>query len=121
MKTAKEQTMLLNTSVLGVFSAIIRAIGSTIVKGSAALDTTLDVAIHGVNAANHIASAVERRAEIYGDGMVANGVLAEREITLKHMHRLRALESAERVTPPSDIKPVKAKPAKSSTKAKAKG
>jgi len=124
MNAVKQEAMILNTSVLGVISAVIRAMGSTIVKGTQVIDTSFNVAIHGVNAANHLAVAVEKRAEIYGQGMVRNGALAEREITLKHTQRLRALEQAELVTPPADIKPVKVKPTSTekakSTKAKTK-
>jgi len=115
--TAREQGVLINMSVLGVISTVIATLGSTIIKASTVLTHSFDVLIHGVNAANHIAYAVEQRAEIYGDGMVSNGALAEREIKLKSAARIRALEEAEAladiVTPPADIKPVKVKPATS--------
>jgi len=88
-----------NTSILGMTSAVFTSIAATIVttavKANVLVDKTFNVAIHGVAAAEHVARAGEERAKIYGEGIVNNGVLSEREITLKHKLRLYALEQQE--------------------------
>jgi len=89
-----------NTSIIGMTSAVFTSIAATIVttavKANVLVDKTFNVAIHGVAAAEHVARAGEERAKIYGEGIVNNGVLSEREITLKHKLRLYALEQQEK-------------------------
>lgn len=102
-----------NTSVLGMLSAVITSVCSIIVEasvqGNILIHKTLNVAIHVVSAGEHIAEAVEGRAEIYGHGLVANGELAERETLLKSKLRLANLEAQETAaatpTPASKAKP----------------
>lgn len=103
-----------NTSILGVGSATITSLLGTIitvaVKSNLLVDKTFNVAINGVTAAEHISEAAEKRAKIYGEGIVANGTLAERETILKSQLRLHALEKQEKAAR-ATIKPIKAKPA----------
>lgn len=88
-----------NTSILGMTSAVFTSVAATLVttavKSNTFIDKTFNVAIHGVAAAEHIAAAAESRAQIYAQGVVRNGVLQERETELKHILRLRALEAQE--------------------------
>jgi len=104
----------INTSIMGMTSAMFTAVAGTVVttavKSNTFIDKTFNVLIHGVAAAEHIADAAERRAKIYGDGIVENGKLAERETTLKHQLRLLALEAQE-----AQARAVMAKPAKPAT------
>lgn len=116
-----------NASILGMTSAMFQAIAATVVttavKSNILVDKTFNVAIHGVSAAEHIAEAGEKRAQIYGEGIVKNGALQERETTLKHQLRLLALEKQEAqakaytATQPQPItrKPRKAKQVKAQT------
>ena len=104
----------INTSIMGMTSAVFTSLAATIVtfaiKSNTLVDKTFNVAIFGVSAAEHIAEAGEKRAEIYGKGIVANGALAERETTLRARLRLYNLEQQEKATQ-TTLKPAKAKPA----------
>ena len=104
----------INSSILGMSSAVFTSLAATVVtfaiKSNVLVDKSFNVAIHGVSAAEFIAEAGEKRAEIYGQGIVNNGALAERETTLKQKLRLHALEKQEKAAKAS-LKPVKAKPA----------
>jgi hypothetical protein len=59
------------------------------------IDKFFSTMIHGMSAADNIAEAVEKRSKIYGDGVVANGEISEREILMKSRMRLHALERQE--------------------------
>jgi hypothetical protein len=89
-----------NTSIFGmasaVFTSVCAALVTTAVKGNSLIDKTANTLIHGVSAAENVAEAVERRSKIYGDGIVRNGELAERETTLKYRLRLHNLEKQEK-------------------------
>ena len=117
-----------NTTIMGMTSAMFTSLAATVVtlavKSNLLVDKSFNVAIHGVSAAENVAEAVEKRSEIYGHGIVANGALAERETTLKHRIRLANLERQESagptkpvepaaVTAPSDVKITSAVPAAS--------
>lgn len=88
-----------NTSIFGmasaVFTSMAAALVTTAVKGNTLIDKTANTLIHGVSAAENVAEAVERRSKIYGDGIVHNGELAERETALKYKLRLANLERQE--------------------------
>lgn len=88
-----------NTSIFGMASAVFTATCGTLitvaVKGNTLIDKTANTLIHGVAAAENIAKAVEDRSKIYGEGLVRNGELAERETTLKYQLRLANLERQE--------------------------
>lgn len=88
-----------NTSIFGMASAVFTsaaaALVTTAVKGNTLIDKTANTLIHGVSAAENVAEAVERRSKIYGDGIVNNGELAERETALKYKLRLANLERQE--------------------------
>jgi hypothetical protein len=88
-----------NTSIFGmasaVFTSMCAALVTTAVKGNTLIDKSANTLIHGVSAAENVAEAVERRSKIYGDGIVRNGELAERETTLKYKLRLTNLERQE--------------------------
>lgn len=88
-----------NTSIFGmasaVFTSVCAALVTTAVKGNTLIDKSANTLIHGVSAAENVAEAVERRSKIYGDGIVRNGELAERETTLKYQLRLANLEKQE--------------------------
>ena len=100
MATSTPNPHQVNTSILGMISAVITALCSVVVEtaiqGNILIHKSFNVAIHGVSAAEHIGQAVEGRAEIYGQGLVANGVLAERESLLKSKLRLWNLEAQEK-------------------------
>ena len=85
-----------NTSVLGMASAVFTSLCSMLVvaavQGRVLVERSFSVAIHGVTAAEHIAKAAESRAEIYGGAITKNGAIAEQEQTLKHQLRVEALE-----------------------------
>jgi len=88
-----------NTSIFGMASAVFTSAAAmlvtTAVKGNTLVDKLANTLIHGVAAAENLAEAVERRSKIYGDGLVRNGELAERETTLKYQLRLANLERQE--------------------------
>lgn len=88
-----------NTTIFGMASAVFTsacaALVTTAIKGNTLIDKTANTLIHGVSAAENVAEAVERRSKIYGDGIVRNGELSEREITLKYKLRLANLEKQE--------------------------
>lgn len=88
-----------NTSIFGmasaVFTSLCAALVTTAVKGNTLIDKTANTLIHGVSAAENVADAVEKRSAIYGQGIVNNGELAERETTLKYRLRLANLERQE--------------------------
>jgi len=89
----------INTSIFGMASAVFTSMASvlvtTAVKGNVLVEKTANTLIHGVAAAENVAEAVERRSKIYGDGMVRNGELSERETELKYLLRLANLERQE--------------------------
>ena len=89
----------INTSIFGMASAVFTSMAAvlvtTAVKGNILVDKTANTLIHGVSAAENVACAVEQRSKIYGDGMVENGRLAERETQLKYLLRLANLERQE--------------------------
>lgn len=89
-----------NTTIFGMASAVFTsaaaALVTTAVKGNSLIEKSANTLIHGVSAAENVAKAVEKRSEIYGNGIVNNGELAERETTLKYKLRLAALERQER-------------------------
>ena len=109
-----------NTSVLGMLSAVITsactALVTTAIKGNEAIAGLFGIVIHAISAGEHIAEAVEGRAKIYGEHLVKNGALAEREGTLKHVLRLKALEAQEQS---ASVKPA-AKPVKPAKSTKPK-
>jgi len=114
----------INASVLGMASAVFTSLAAAIVtmavKSNVLVEKGFNVLIHGVSAAEHIAEAAEGRAEIYGQGLVANGALAERETALKHRLRLAVLEAQE-ISAGSNPEADKPKPTKTAAKpAKAK-
>lgn len=78
-----------------VFQAACGMLVTTAVRGNQLVDKTASTLIHGVSAAENISIAVEERSKIYGDGIVRNGELAERETTLKYRMRLASLEKQE--------------------------
>jgi len=78
-----------------VFTSLCAALVTTAVRSNTLVDKSFNVLIHGVSAAEHIAEAGEGRAQIYGKGIVSNGILAERESELKQKLRLYALEAQE--------------------------
>lgn len=78
-----------------VFTAACSMLITTAVKGNTLVDKTANTLIHGVSAAENVAEAVEKRSKIYGDGIVRNGELSERETTLKYRLRLANLERQE--------------------------
>jgi len=88
-----------NTSIFGMASAVFTSMAAmlvtTAVKGNTLVDKTANTMIHGVSAAENVAEAIERRSKIYGDGIVNNGELAERETALKYKLRLANLEKQE--------------------------
>ena len=88
-----------NTSIFGMASAVFTSmcgvLVTTAIKGNILVDKTANTLIHGVSAAENVAKAVEDRSKIYGDGMVRNGELAERETTLKYKLRLANLSRQE--------------------------
>lgn len=88
-----------NTTIFGMASAMFTSIAAmvvtTAVKSNTLVDKTANTLIHGVSAAENVAEAVERRSKVYGDGIVRNGELAERETTLKYKLRLYNLERQE--------------------------
>lgn len=83
----------------GMFGALSNTIITTAVKSTVLIDKTLNVAINGVSAAENVSEAVEKRSKIYGDGIVSNGKLAERETKLKYLLRLKNLENQEKSAP----------------------
>jgi len=90
---------MVNTSIFGMASAVFTSacamVVTTAVRGNTLVDKLANTLIHGVAAAENVAEAVERRSKIYGDGIVRNGELAERETTLKYKLRLVNLERNE--------------------------
>lgn len=102
MSSQPNSAQLNNTSVLGVLSATVTALGTTVittaVKSTTLIDKSMNVLIHGVSAAEHIADAGEKRAKIYSDAIVKNGDLAEREGVVRAKLRLIALEKQEAAT-----------------------
>jgi len=140
MNTTKQHAEQINGSVLTMISAVISAMAAmivtTCVQGNRFVGKFFNVAIHGVSAAEHIARAGEERAEIYGQSIVNNGVLAQREMVIRHRKRLVAVENEEYHLPEQDAgldkpdlhtsvdetstpapQPVKAKPASPKRKA----
>ncbi len=105
---------------LTMASLVITAVGKMIVtaavKSDKVFDNVGDVAVYGTSALARVAKGVDARSEIYANAIVINGELAEREHTVKHRIRLRALEEQEAAhgTPPV-IKPT-SKPAKKTAK-----
>jgi hypothetical protein len=87
----------------GMFSAISNTVITTAVKGTKLIDKTLNVAINSVSAAENISEAVEKRSKTYGEGIVRNGKLAERETTVKYVLRLRNLEKQEAAVDVSSV------------------
>jgi hypothetical protein len=91
----------INTSIFGmasaVFTSVCAMLVTTAVKGNLVVEKTANTLIHGISAAENIAEAVEGRSKIYGEGMVRNGELAERETTLKYKLRLANLERQEEI------------------------
>lgn len=89
-----------NTSIFGMASAVFTsacaALVTTAVKGNELITHTANTLIHSASAAENVTAAVEKRSKIYGDAIVENGKLAEREGTLKHQMRLYALEAKEK-------------------------
>lgn len=89
-----------NTSIFGmasaVFTSLCTALVTLAVKGDILIGKSANTLIFGVSAAENVAEAVEKRSKIYGDGIVRNGDLAERETTLKHKLRLHNLEQQEK-------------------------
>lgn len=79
-----------------VFQAACGMLVTTAVRGNQLVDKTASTLIHGVSAAENISIAVEQRSKIYGDGIVRNGELAERETTLRYKLRLANLEKQEK-------------------------
>jgi hypothetical protein len=81
-------------------SAVVQAacgmLVTTAVRGNQLVDKTASTLIHGVSAAENISIAVEQRSKIYGDGIVRNGELSERETTLRYRLRLANLEKQEK-------------------------
>lgn len=81
-------------------SAVVQAacgmLVTTAVRGNQLIDKTASTLINGVSAAENISIAVEQRSKIYGDGIVRNGELSERETTLKYRIRLHNLEKQEK-------------------------
>lgn len=78
-----------------VFTSACSMLITTAIKGNTLVDKTANTLIHGVSAAENVAEAVEKRSKIYGDGIVRNGELSERETTLKYRLRLANLERQE--------------------------
>ena len=116
-----------NTSVIGMFGAMLNAIFSTVVttavRSNELVNRTFNVVINGMSACEHISIAIDKRADIYGKGLVEGGVLSERETLLKQKIRLAALEAQElsaRTTQPVKAKPGEAIP-KPASNAKANG
>lgn len=111
----------INTSVLGmasaVFTSLCAALVTTAVQGNVLITKTFNVLIYGVAAAEQIAKAAEGRAKIYGEGLVANGELAERETKLKSLLRLHALEAQEEAAQ-TQPKTVSSKPAETKSDGK---
>ena len=105
-----------------VFTSLCTALVTTAVQGNTLIHKGFNILIHMVSAGEFVAKAVEGRSEIYGAALVANGALAEREQTLKHILRLRTLEEQE-TTAGARPEPQKVKPAKhaKTTKRKANG
>jgi hypothetical protein len=111
---SQPQEVLVNKSIPSMLAAVIAALTQTItitaLRSTTLIDKSSNVLIHGVAAAEHIAAAAEQRAEIYGRGMVANGELAEREIQITHMLRLRNVEREELASRPVSIPEAAAAP-----------
>lgn len=105
--------------ISGMFAALSTTVITTAVKGTTLIDKTLNVAINSVSAAENISEAVEKRSKIYGDGIVSNGELAERETRLKYILRLKNLEAQEKSAPVT-AEPVVAAKVTSAVKPKAK-
>lgn len=89
----------INTSIFGMASAVFTSACAMLVtvaiKSNTLVEKTANTLIHGVSSMENVAEAVERRSKIYGDGMVRNGELAERETELKYKLRLANLERQE--------------------------
>jgi len=100
-----------------VITSACTALVTTAGKGNEAIAGLFSIVNHGIAAGEHIAKAVEGRAEIYGTALVKNGGLAEREQTLKHELRLRALELQDQ-SAGTKPQPVKVKPATKGPKRK---
>jgi len=87
------------TTMFGMASAVFTStcamLVTTAVRSNAFIDKSMNVLIHGVAAAENVAAAVEVRSKIYGEGMIENGKLSEREILLKTKMRLANLEKHE--------------------------
>jgi hypothetical protein len=79
-----------------VFTSTCAMLVTTALRSNTLVDKTMSTLIHGVSAAENVADAVEKRSKIYGDGMVRNGEIAEREILLKSQMRLHNLEAQEK-------------------------
>jgi hypothetical protein len=128
MTTSVPNPNQINTSVIGMFSAMLSAVFATIVttavRSNDLVNKTFNVVINGMSAAEHVSIAIDKRAEIYGKGLVDNGVLAERETLLKQKLRLAVLEQQEisaRTPQPAKAKPVVTTKSKSkATKPEAK-
>lgn len=83
----------------GMFAALSNTVITTAVKATVLIDKSMNVGINSVSALENITEAVEKRSKIYGDGMVSNGELAERETRLKYLLRLNNLEKQESQAP----------------------
>jgi hypothetical protein len=87
------------STMLGMLSGMVVALANTVirtaVKSTDLIDKLLNTSINLVSSAETISAAVEKRAVIYGEGMIRNGALAEREIELKHRLRVKNLEKQE--------------------------
>lgn len=103
MSTPPLNASQIGTSIFGMLSGMFGALSTTVittaVKFTLLMDKSMNVCINLVSAAEHVSDAVDKRANIYGEGMVSNGRLAEREIKLKHMLRLANLEKQEATAP----------------------
>jgi hypothetical protein len=99
MSTAPLNASQVGSTIFGMLSGMFAALSNTVittaVKATVLIDKSLNVAINTVSAAENVTVAVEQRSKIYGDGIVRNGELAERETTLKYKLRLKNLEKQE--------------------------
>ena len=93
------QVQQVSVNPVAVISAVITALGAMTItaanKSNAVLSNTGDIFVYGTSAAARVTKAVDQRAEIYGNAIVANGELAEREHLVKARMRLANLEQQE--------------------------
>ena len=121
------QVQQVSVNPVAVISAVITALGAMTItaanKSNEVLSNTGDILVYGTSAGARVTKAVDLRAEIYGNAIVANGEIAEREHLVKARMRLASLEDQEaqmlsqtkparKTRGPAKSKKIKTKPGK---------